>query len=136
LCYPQYSQKIKWLLDHYHEDQPLIPGMLGLVKTLKSKPFRLFLLSNAGIRFYEYEKDLEVLKYLDGITISADIHMLKPHPEIYITFCQIHALKPEECLLIDDKQENVEGAKACGWHAHRFTNPAALLNHLKSLKIL
>ena len=42
--------------------------------------------------------------------ISAEVKLLKPDPQIYRTFLHKFALRPEECVFIDDTPINVEGA--------------------------
>lgn len=42
--------------------------------------------------------------------ISAEAKLLKPDPQIYRTFLRKFALRPEECVFIDDTPINVEGA--------------------------
>lgn len=118
--YPQHQQKISWLLDHWHTDQPLVPGIFELVQKIKALGYELYVLSNASLRFYTYAPNYEIFDLFDGITISADLKALKPHPEIYQSFIQIHDLKPKECFFIDDKQVNVDAAIALSWRGQRF----------------
>ena len=53
--------------------------------------------------------------------VSAFYRLLKPSHEIYERFLSEYGLKAEECVFLDDLQENVDGAIACGIRAHRFT---------------
>ena len=47
--------------------------------------------------------------------ISCEVGAAKPYPEIYtILFEQLDAT-PSEILFIDDKEENLEAARALGW---------------------
>ncbi len=46
--------------------------------------------------------------------ISQDIHFMKPSFEFYKILIEKLAEKPEEILFVDDKEENVEGAKEAG----------------------
>ena len=46
--------------------------------------------------------------------------MLKPDVEIYRTFLAKYGLRAEECLFIDDREENVSGAKAVGFNGCVF----------------
>lgn len=131
--FPQYSDEITWLLAHWHESPRIIPGMPELIQRIYSAGYDIYLLSNANSRFYTFAPELDVLKYFKGITISADLHLLKPEPEIYDRFCEIHDLNPGECLFIDDMQENVEGAVRSGWHAYRFKDAASLAIFLEKL---
>lgn len=130
LRFPHHAQKISWLLDHWHTDQPLVPGTFELVQKIKSLGYKLYVLSNASLRFYTYAPNYEIFDLFDGITISADVKVLKPHPEIYQFFVQIHALKPEECFFIDDKQDNIDAAIALGWQGCVFHNAEQIEQYL------
>ena len=85
-------------------DDPIVPveGMLELLQALKAKGCRLYLLSNAATRQPIYWARAEASKLMDGALISAEVKLLKPDPQI--------ALRPEECVFIDDTPINVEGA--------------------------
>lgn len=93
-------------------DDPIVPveGMLELLQALKAKGYRLYLLSNAATRQPIYWARAEASKLMDGALISAEAKLLKPDPQIYRTFLRKFALRPEECVFIDDTPINVEGA--------------------------
>ena len=87
-----------------------VEGMLELLQALKAKGYRLYLLSNAATRQPIYWARAEASKLMDGVLISAEVKLLKPDPQIYRTFLHKFALRPEECVFIDDTPINVEGA--------------------------
>lgn len=93
-------------------DDPIVPveGMLELLQALKAKGYRLYLLSNATTRQPIYWARAEASKLMDGALISTEVKLLKPDPRIYRTFLHKFALRPEECVFIDDTPINVEGA--------------------------
>lgn len=80
----------------------------------KDNGYRLYVLSNASDEFYQYFPEFLPFDYFDGIVISSDLHMIKPDAGIYRHLLQTYDLIPEECLFIDDRAENVEGAKKEG----------------------
>lgn len=98
------------LIDRWEE--PLVPvdGMMDLLRELKKNQYKLYLLSNAGLRYHTYWKNVEASQLMDGTMISADVKLLKPDPQIYELLLKEFALKPEECVFIDDTPINVEGA--------------------------
>jgi 2-haloacid dehalogenase len=61
-----------------------------------------------------------------GVTVSSQIGLIKPDPAIYRHHEVAFHLNPDATLLIDDSLRNVEGAKAVGWSALHFTDPAHL----------
>ena len=99
-----------------HWDEPLIPieGMYQLVEELKGKGYGVYLLSNASVRQHEYWSRLPASQFFDGTLISADVHVMKPQPEIYRMCLEKFGLKAEECFFIDDVAANIEGALHCG----------------------
>ncbi len=70
------------------------------------------------------------MAHFEDIVVSGEIRALKPKPEIYRRLLDDNGLTAGDCLFIDDVQENVDGAKAVGMHAVRFTDAAALRSEL------
>lgn len=92
-----------------------VPGMKDLMKALKSKGYRLLGLSNWSTKVLDVmDKFPEIFSLLDGYLVSYKVHLLKPHKEIYEAFCNKFNVKPEDCVFIDDKAANIEGAKSVG----------------------
>lgn len=67
------------------------------------------------------------------LIISAEVGMMKPHPEIYQFALETIGFDPEETVFIDDFIENVEGAQAVGIHGILFTSPAQAKTELGKL---
>ena len=96
--------------------QPMRPvdGMAELIAQLKCKGYGIYLLSNAGLPLRQYFRWIPGASYFDGLMVSAEEKMLKPHYEIYHALFERFSLKPEECFFIDDNPVNIEGAACCG----------------------
>ena len=97
-------------------DRPIVPieGMADLVKELKEKGYKIYLLSNASLRQRTYWDKIPGSEYFDGTVISAEEKLVKPQPEIYRLICDRFDLVPSECVFIDDATFNCEGAFYCG----------------------
>ena len=110
-------------------DRPIleIDGMYELVEELKELGYGVYLLSNASVRQHEYWPRIPASKFFDGKLISADVHVIKPQPEIYRLCLEKFNLKAEECFFIDDAPVNIEGALQCGIPGAVFHGDAALL---------
>lgn len=91
-----------------------VDGMAELIAQLKNKGFGIYLLSNAGLPLRRYFRWIPGASYFDGLMVSSEEKMLKPHYEIYRALFERFDLKPEECFFVDDNPINVEGAKCCG----------------------
>jgi putative hydrolase of the HAD superfamily len=59
--------------------------------------------------------------------------MVKPEVAIFQLMADKLGLKPQECVMIDDKPINVEGAKNAGMHAIMFINQDQALDELQNL---
>ena len=99
-----------------HWDEPIIPvdGMYELVEELKGNGYGIYLLSNASYRQHDYWPRIPASKFFDGKLISADVHVVKPQPEIYNLCLEKFGLEAEESFFIDDVGANVQGAINCG----------------------
>ena len=107
-------------------DRPIlpIPGMEELARELKQNGYGIYLLSNASYRQHVYWQNVPVAEVFDGTLISADVHLVKPQPEIYELMCRRFSLKKEECVFIDDSTPNAEGAFFFGMPAIVFHDDA------------
>lgn len=107
-----------------------IQGAAEFCNFVREQGLGIYILSNASDAFYEYFPQFLPLTYFDGVVVSADIHMLKPDPEIYTYLTDKYGLEPSECLFIDDMPQNVQGAKQAGLQAVRFENDYDLVRQL------
>ena len=98
-------------------NMPAAQGMYELISELNSNGYGTYLLSNAGYDFYDYSKCIPAISILKGGVVSCDIHILKPERGIYLSLLRKYSLKADECLFIDDLEENAEGARRCGMDA-------------------
>ena len=110
--------------DHWHEyNMTARPEMGDLIRDLKAKGYGIYLCSNASVRLLTcYKKVLPAIDCFDGILFSAEVLCMKPQKEMYGHFFDRFGLKPEECYFIDDLQNNIEGAKACGMDGYCFAD--------------
>ena len=104
-------------------DVCMIPvfGARAFCEYAREKGYGLYVLSNASNSFYRYFPRFAPLDYFDGIVVSCDIHIIKPDIQIYQHLLGKYNLMPEECFFIDDRSENVEGAREQGCPAQYFT---------------
>jgi len=103
--------------EHLADITTPISPMVQLAKQLKENGYKLLLLSNLATEHYDilHAKYPEIAKLFDGrIIISAHVKMLKPHKQIYQHVLDTYQLKAQECIFIDNQQENVDAALQCG----------------------
>ena len=89
------------------------------IRELKTSGYSIYLLSNAPVYFADHAE--EVLNEFDGILFSAPVLLAKPQPEFYQLLFDKWKLDPKDCFFLDDKPENIEGAKKIGMDGIVFT---------------
>ncbi len=99
--------------------KPLAPAV-EFCAAMKEKGYPLYVLSNAADNFYDYFENFAPREYFNGILYSAEVKILKPDPGIYQAFFERFGLVPNECLFIDDREINVEGARRAGMFAEVY----------------
>ena len=110
-----------------------IPGMYELLQELKAAGHKLYGLTNwSAETFYQIVDNYPVFALLDGKVVSGDVHLLKPHPEIFHCLLDRFSLRSEDCLFIDDNAANVAGAEAVGIPAIQFTSASDLRTRLQA----
>jgi putative hydrolase of the HAD superfamily len=61
------------------------------------------------------------LAHFDHVTFSYELGLVKPQREIYEDAVHGVGVEPDEALFLDDRSENIEGARQAGLHAELFT---------------
>ncbi|MBP3853538.1 MAG: HAD family phosphatase [Erysipelotrichaceae bacterium] len=114
--YPQYEPAFRsMMLEWVNHLVPLRPSF-DLIRELKEKGYRIFLLSNLSEQGYRsLQEEEELLSYLDGGIYSYQYHLKKPDPRIYRILMDTYDIDPKTSLFIDDRIENVETARRLGF---------------------
>lgn len=94
----------------------LYPHVLKALDTLRSRGYRLWLLSNTQRVFTEYElRHLGLGNQLNGIYLSSDYGCRKPDTRFFSALLEDQKLAPSKCLMIgNDRHTDIAGAKAAG----------------------
>ena len=110
-----------------------IQGSVDILEELHAKKFPLYAITNFSREKWDIATEaFPFLKFFDGVTVSADVKLLKPDPVIYQHFLKTFALDPSALLFVDDRIENVEAARREGFNAVQFTTPEQFREDLKS----
>jgi putative hydrolase of the HAD superfamily len=133
---PAYAEYVRQAMTGWFKKLKPVEGMEELVKDLKQKGYRIYLLSNASSRIYEYMDQIPAIRFFDGYLISCDIQVNKPDQEIYRALLRKYDLVAGECLFIDDLEENIAGARAVGLQGYVFKEAADLRRFLCERKLL
>ena len=101
----------------------LVPNepMIELMASLRAEGYRMALLTN-NVR--EWEQQWRALAPIDEIfevvVDSAFVGMRKPEPAIYQLTMSRLGVRAAECLFVDDREDNCEGALAVGMRVVRY----------------
>jgi putative hydrolase of the HAD superfamily len=110
---------------------PDVP-MVEAVKRAKSTGVKTGLISNSWGDRDQYDRDSFPVMF-DAVVISGEVGMNKPDPEIFRLGAERVALPPEECVFVDDLQENCDGAEAVGMTAILHRGAEGTLAELERL---
>ena len=107
-----------------------------LIEALRSKGYKIYYLSNWDKYLYDIERYVfdPLIEKFDGGLFSWECGMEKPSLSIYRLFTDKFNLEPNKCLFFDDKQENIEAAKLCGWYGIVFDKDVTPFELLQTLK--
>ena len=88
------------------------------------REYRLGMLSDAMPSTLAFMEHGRLLALLDAAVISTQIGATKPDPRMYAAIADALDAAPEDCLFVDDRAANVEGAVAAGMCAVQMAHPA------------
>ena len=100
--------------DYHIGRLPMIDGMKELLTKLRTDGFKLYITSNLDDYHADQMPQTETARYFDDMLFSSKIKVRKPYPEFFQTALKTFGVKAEGCLFIDDLEENVRAAEACG----------------------
>jgi putative hydrolase of the HAD superfamily len=100
----------------------------------KERP--LYLLSNTNENHYGFlQRTYNVARHFQELILSYEVGSSKPDRRIYEEVLARSGLTPQECVFIDDLEQNVAAASALGMHAVRFIGIDDLKERLRALGI-
>jgi putative hydrolase of the HAD superfamily len=110
--------------------------VLDLVDVVRDGGHRVALFSNASTRL---ERDLEtlgIIERFDTVLNSARLGLAKPDPAAFAAAAGQLGVDPEVCVFVDDRPDNVDGAREAGMRAEVFSGVAALRDLLADVGLL
>lgn len=90
---------------------------LEMIEVLKAKGLKVYLLSNYPEELFEMHTKSGCFPFIDkvdGKVVSGYVKLVKPEREIYEYLLKAYDLKAEECVFLDDREDNIEAAEAIG----------------------
>ncbi|MGT2424863.1 HAD family hydrolase [Amnibacterium kyonggiense] len=121
-----------WSLDFRGWTSP-DPEVVRVLVDLDAGGTRLALLSNAARDYGTAFRYSPMGELFEQVFVSGELLLLKPDPAIYRHAADALGLRPEELVFIDNREQNVLGARSLGITGHVYTDPASLRAFLESL---
>ncbi len=115
--------------------QEEVEPTVELIKELKAKGYKLYVLSNMSKEYIEYLRKLPVFEYFDYQAVSCEQHLGKPDHKFYEYLLSHCNLVPSETIFIDDRKDNVEVAAELGIVPFHFDrrNPEKACEELRKV---
>jgi epoxide hydrolase-like predicted phosphatase len=105
--------------------------MIDAVQRIRSAGVGTALLSNSWGRAAYPREILDGM--FDSLVISGEVGVRKPDPEAYLLAAEKIGRAPEECVFVDDFEENVRGAEAIGMVGIHHREPQETVARLEAL---
>lgn len=121
--------------DFIHHFTPF-SGMEDLLKELKEKGLRLYLVSDFPPKFTVLWEKYELFRLFDGCAVSFRVHGSKKDLRLFEYLLNTYGLDPRECLFVDDVAALVANGETFGIHGHVFRGVAELRAYLTVLSVL
>ncbi len=135
-CDPALEPQIRQVMRNVKGIVRLRETTIPWIQELRSKGYQVLVLSNFSRRAEtDCAEALSFLKLVDGGILSYQEQMIKPMPAIYWTLLHRYGLQAEECVFIDDVQENVDAAVAVGIHGIRFETREQVVEALEKMGV-
>jgi len=123
----------RWL-SLYREKISIDSEVMDLARSLMKK-LTVGILSDMTRSFVPILKEKGVYEGFDPVIISCDVGMKKPEKGIYELALERVGVKAEECVFVDDREENLETPREMGIHTIHFRSTDQLKRELKELGV-
>lgn len=128
------GERFMLLFEDMHRLVEPYPGNREWLSGLKERGYKIYLLSNYPHDMFlnHAENSFDFMDLIDGKVVSSFVKKLKPNADIYQCLLETYGLKAEECVFLDDKKENTDGAEAVGIRAINVLNRQQAISELEA----
>lgn len=118
-------------LEKYWNNKQRNEPAFALADELRAQGFLVGMLSNISERaMNSYVPEAERTQRFDATILSSEVHLQKPDPAIFALMAERLDVAPDECIMVDDILENVDGAERAGMHGVVFADTASAREHI------
>jgi putative hydrolase of the HAD superfamily len=108
----------------------------ALIPRLKPR-YRLLLGSNTNeLHARQFRRQFaDVLRHFDELVLSYEVGAMKPDPRFFQRCRELARCEAAQCVFIDDRADNIDGAGACGMQGIVYNDMAELRRTLAALGV-
>ncbi len=133
----RHPDKADWIRAYRARWRDMLNGVIDdtlvILERLKADGVRLLALTNwSAETFVEAREIFPFLAHFEGIVVSGEEKLLKPHREIFELLASRYDVVPADAVFIDDSAANVAGARAVGFDAIHYQSSAQLADELRA----
>jgi len=111
-------------------------NMLALADNLRSRGYRVGLLSNTTVEGGKKMRNLGVDQHFDVFHISAETKLMKPRPQAFQHLADELGVQPNEMIFIDDAEKSLSTSNEVGFTPVLFESYERLTQQLAGLNML
>jgi len=136
--YPTRAETIRVFNDRWIETiGGVFDATIGLVKQVKSNGYLVYGLSNwSAEKFAVVRSHYDFFDLFDDMAISGIEKAAKPDKRIFKVLLERNSLKANECLFIDDSEDNINISRLLGFNAIHYQSSRQLEQELQHRGIL
>ena len=126
------QQKVE---EEYWKTNRINNRIVDYIKKLKaSGKYKLSLLTNINLDLMsEYIDFFKQNDLFDDMVISSEVGLIKPDKKIFELTASRLGLNTNECVMIDDRMVNIDGAKSAGMQAIQFISNNQIFEDIDKL---
>lgn len=135
-CKPRSFAKDEFRQFVLAQSRPCAESLQLLAAITEKKQYLIGAINNESGDLNRYRiEQFELRKYFTVFFSSCYLGIRKPDERIYRMALEMTQRAASEAVFIDDREENVEGARRVGMHTVRFTDAAQLRAELQRLGV-
>jgi len=96
--------------------------LVQYLESLRRRGLFVGMLSNMVPSWDPHWRKMVPPEAFDEVVMSFKVGLRKPRREMYDLAAGLAGVAPGECILIDDLEQNCQGARGAGWHAVRYND--------------
>ena len=126
------GESISQFKERHFAGQQIRAGMMPLLQQLR-RVLRTALVTNGthALRHVVLKRKFDIEYLFDEIVISAEVGVAKPDQRIYRVAASRLGVSPDDCVFVDDWQDNVRGATIAGMQGIVFSSVGQLAADLE-----